>query len=632
MIFPIGDDQVRGGHWPLFSYAFIALNVAVFAYQAGLNAADFEVFVLQYGNVPVDTVNGRNYATLFTSMFLHGSWMHLIGNMVFLWIFADNIESTVGNTRFVLFYFMGGLAAHAGHIVFNIDSTVPTVGASGAIAAVMGAYLVMYPASRIRMLVLFFIIRIPAFVFLLFWIFQQVSMGNAALQSVAGEGGGVAWWAHIGGFVFGVLMGGYYRFTHPPLQTFDRNAMVWIPLLLATTLPLQGQNWCATAAPLHLSVGTMSHPSPPKTVVTIPVVVHVVWRTEAERLTEAQVLSQLDVLNEDFRAANADIGDVLAFYQPVVADMELQFQLADQDLNGQPHSGIIYRQTNVAGIGAVFSEGRRRLCHDELGGSTAWCTSCYLNIWVADLGLPGVAGIGIFPTQVGTDVRADEDGVYIQSNRFGRTGTVQAPYQLGRTTTHEVGHYLNLLHPWGAQIPPANCSPAVCCSDAAYDDFVADTRPQVRTYQGQCPAGNIVSCPPWPDNYNNFMGFADDACSLMFTQGQKERVWTTLNTLRPTLLDPACLLTCTTSTVTTPATPDDWAKAYIVQDFIVVESTEASVVWQVYGMDGRRVLTFRTEAVGTTSFGWPTLPQGIYVVVAQSPTRNWRGRVMEGMF
>lgn len=211
MIIPIGDDQVKGGFFPIFSYGFIALNVLVFLYQASLSMPAFEQFVYTFGSIPAETMAGKDLFTLITSMFLHGDWMHLIGNMVFLWIFADNIEATIGNSRFLVFYILGGLAAHAGHIFFNLGSTVPTVGASGAISAVMGAYLIMFPTSKIKMLLFVMVFRIPAFVFLLFWIGQQVMMGTNDLQSIGVEGGGVAWWAHIIGFVFGILAGFFYR-------------------------------------------------------------------------------------------------------------------------------------------------------------------------------------------------------------------------------------------------------------------------------------------------------------------------------------------------------------------------------------------------------------------------------------
>jgi len=211
MFLPIGDDNIKGGHYPLFSYSLIVLNVLVFIYEASMGPEALEQFIYQYGAVPAEIERGQYLYTLFTSMFLHGGIMHLVGNMLFLWIFADNIEATIGNFRFLIFYLLGGLAAHAAHLYFNPGSEIPTVGASGAISAVMGAYLVMFPRSQIKVLVLVFFVRISAFIFLGLWIAQQVMAGTAELQVETAQSSGVAYWAHIGGFAFGVLMGFYYR-------------------------------------------------------------------------------------------------------------------------------------------------------------------------------------------------------------------------------------------------------------------------------------------------------------------------------------------------------------------------------------------------------------------------------------
>ncbi len=208
MIFPIGDDQVRGGYTPLFSYSFILLNVCIFLFQTQLTEGDLASFVNYFGSIPHEITQGEDIFTLLTSMFLHGDWMHLIGNMLFLWVFADNIEASVGNFSFLLFYVAGGLAAVAGHIYFHWYSTAPMIGASGAISAVMGAYLIMFPSSRIKLLFLIFPFRVSAWIFLGIWIFQQWSYGTASL---ADGTAGVAWWAHIGGFAFGVASGFYYR-------------------------------------------------------------------------------------------------------------------------------------------------------------------------------------------------------------------------------------------------------------------------------------------------------------------------------------------------------------------------------------------------------------------------------------
>ncbi len=215
MLFPIGDDQVKGGYFPFFSYLFIALNTGIFLFQTSLPGPQLEAFIFEYGSVPYQTLQGENIYSVLTSMFLHGGWMHLLGNMLFLWVFADNIEATVGSVRFLLFYFLGGIIAQLTHIYFNLGSTVPTVGASGSISAVMGAYLVMFPASRIKVLFFLFVFRVPALLFLGFWIWQQWLSGTAALQISTAESTGIAYWAHIGGFVFGVAAGLYFKLRFP---------------------------------------------------------------------------------------------------------------------------------------------------------------------------------------------------------------------------------------------------------------------------------------------------------------------------------------------------------------------------------------------------------------------------------
>ena len=152
--------------------------------------------------------------TLFTSIFLHGGLGHLLGNMLFLWIFADNIEARIGSGRFILFYALAGLIAHGVHIYFNLNSSVPTIGASGAISGVMGAYLAMFPSSRVRVLFFVFPFYIPAFLFLGIWMYMQVESGMGILQHAAADDG-VAYWAHIGGFAFGVLAGLAFRSLKP---------------------------------------------------------------------------------------------------------------------------------------------------------------------------------------------------------------------------------------------------------------------------------------------------------------------------------------------------------------------------------------------------------------------------------
>lgn len=213
MIIPIGDDQVEGGHKPVMAYALIGINLIVFFLQLKVPAGQQQTFVDSYGLIPREILAGQDLHTLLTNMFLHGGWMHLFGNMLFLWIFGDNIEAVIGKGWFVLFYLAGGLAASAAHILFHADSNLPAVGASGAISAVLGAYLVMFPASRIKVWVFYFFqsVYVPAIFFLGIWGIQQFINGFISIIPRAGYASGIAWWAHIGGFLFGGIVGFFIR-------------------------------------------------------------------------------------------------------------------------------------------------------------------------------------------------------------------------------------------------------------------------------------------------------------------------------------------------------------------------------------------------------------------------------------
>lgn len=213
MFFPIGDTNIKRGSPPIMTYLLIVLNVAVFLYMFFLPPLEQQFLVDRYASIPTHILSGRDGLTILTSMFLHGGWMHLIGNMMFMWIFADNIEATIGSFKFLLFYLMGGIVACLTHSFMNPFSAMPTVGASGAIAACLGAYIVMFPGSQVRVLFLLFLtsFRVPAIFFLGFWIVQQLLSGFGSLSAVTTESTGVAYWAHIGGFVFGVLSGFIFR-------------------------------------------------------------------------------------------------------------------------------------------------------------------------------------------------------------------------------------------------------------------------------------------------------------------------------------------------------------------------------------------------------------------------------------
>lgn len=188
--------------------SLIVVNLLIFLYQATMSPYALNTFVTQWGIVP-DQMRGMGLLTLVTSMFLHGGWFHVLGNMLFLWVFGRNVEDLIGGPRFLVFYLLCGIAAGIVHVIVNSHSVLPTIGASGAIAGVMGAYLIKFPRSRI--ITLFFIFffvttaEIPAAFVLLYWFALQFVSGVGSLASTDYTGGGVAWFAHIGGFLLGML-------------------------------------------------------------------------------------------------------------------------------------------------------------------------------------------------------------------------------------------------------------------------------------------------------------------------------------------------------------------------------------------------------------------------------------------
>jgi membrane associated rhomboid family serine protease len=202
---PLRDSQPSYSK-PYVTIAIIAANAFVFLYQLTLDEFSLNSLISSYGMVP----SRLHASSLVTSMFLHGGWLHLIGNMWFLWIFGDNVEDILGHVKYLLFYLLCGVAAALVQLAFNMDSPVPTIGASGAIAGVMGAYLVKFPRSRVVTLVfvLFFLttIEIPAAFVLGFWFVLQFFNGVGAIASAHISQGGVAWFAHVGGFLAGILL------------------------------------------------------------------------------------------------------------------------------------------------------------------------------------------------------------------------------------------------------------------------------------------------------------------------------------------------------------------------------------------------------------------------------------------
>jgi hypothetical protein len=249
-------------------------------------------------------------------------------------------------------------------------------------------------------------------------------------------------------------------------------------------------------------------------ITTVPVVVHVVYKTAAQNIDIAQVRSQIDVLNRDFRKTNTDIAEIPAPFKPLAGDSRVEFALATIDPGGKTTDGVTRTQTTADSFSdddAVKSS--------KTGGADAWPADRYLNLWVCELG-GGLLGYAQFPGGP-----AETDGVVILQSAFGTTGTVEAPFDLGRTATHEIGHWLNLRHIWGDD--------GDGCSG---DDFVADTPNAGGANTGK-PNFPHVTCDNGPngDLFMNYMDYSDDDSMYMFTTGQVQRMQTCLDGDRATI-------------------------------------------------------------------------------------------------
>lgn len=238
---PLRDDNPTK-ILPIVTVGLIALNVLVFLYQISLGPRAGELFVYQFGAIPAVVFGSRSLPselvaipasfTVGTSMFLHGGFMHLIGNMLYLWIFGNNVEDAMGHGRFLMFYLITGLAASMSHFLTDVTSLIPTIGASGAISGVLGAYILLYPHAQVLVLIPlgFFtrLVYVPAGLVLGFYFVLQILQGTLSLGR---EGGGVAWFAHIGGFLTGLVLVGVFkhrtvRFFNPP-HYHARNVEHW---------------------------------------------------------------------------------------------------------------------------------------------------------------------------------------------------------------------------------------------------------------------------------------------------------------------------------------------------------------------------------------------------------------------
>jgi len=248
-----------------------------------------------------------------------------------------------------------------------------------------------------------------------------------------------------------------------------------------------------------------------KVIYTIPTVVHIVYNNNTQNISDAQILSQMDVLNEDFRRLNADAPNTPSWFQGVAADIEIEFCLAKQDPQGNPTNGITRTSTSTTSFGTNDA-----MKSNSTGGKDGWPRNDYMNIWVCNLG-GGLLGYATFPGGVAAD-----DGVVIGYNYFGRVGTLSPPFDKGRTTTHEVGHWLFLFHSF--QGGCAGTSSSNCSSSG---DRCCDT-PPTSSSNGGCPSLNQNTCTETPTDMNdmhmNYMDYVNDNCMNLFTQDQKARM------------------------------------------------------------------------------------------------------------
>jgi hypothetical protein len=363
-----------------------------------------------------------------------------------------------------------------------------------------------------------------------------------------------------------------------------------------TRKQLQGPSVMITGGPSAASQTSASLP-----VITIPVVFHIVYNSSSQNISDAQIHSQLDVLNRDYRKLNADTAGIPGYFSPLAADCGFQFALAGVDTNGNATTGIVRRHTVVQ----AFS------INDDIkftasGGDDAWDRDRYLNIWVGNL----TGGILGYSSVVG-DTK-ETDGITVLYTAFGTTGTATAPFNLGRTATHEIGHWLNMIHVWG----DAYCG----------DDEVADTPPQQTSTQGN-PSGMIVSCGngPYGNMYMDYMDFTDDIGMHMFTYGQRARMRTLFDPggFRYAILSSDALSEAALPTTDTTEAGPAGADIQILQvypnpatDMVLVKLNDGSktgCLLDVFNQVGQKLMTTR---ITSSSFllNISSLPRGIYFI------------------
>lgn len=341
-------------------------------------------------------------------------------------------------------------------------------------------------------------------------------------------------------------------------------------------------------------------------VVTIPVVVHVVYKNSAENISDAQIQTQLDVLNKDFRNLNADkLASTHAFFS-LAQDAQIEFCLASIDPNGNTTTGITRTATSVN----AFTDDDK-VKFDSDGGKNAWNAKQYLNIWVCNLGNL-ILGYATLPEDLVSNLSID--GVVINYDAFGTIGTAAAPYNKGRTTTHEIGHWLGLEHIWGDD------------NDCSGTDHVDDT-PNQEVETTTCPAGIVTdACNPTAPGimYQNYMDYTDDACMVMFTNGQVERMQAALNLYRTDLFSSS---KCSGTTNVSVAQNSN-IKIYPnpVQNYLAIEGLPKNVdknfYVELYNTLGQ-IMYVSSITAQSTLLEMPTLNAGTYIIRIYNAAFNY---------
>ncbi len=349
-----------------------------------------------------------------------------------------------------------------------------------------------------------------------------------------------------------------------------------------------------------------SNPVLPRNDITVPVVVHVVWHEIEEDISDAQIESQINILNQDFKALNEETSTIPNEFMALVADIGIEFCLAKIDEQGNPTNGITRTFTPIRNIG----NNPNLVKFADRGGADAWNTEKYINIWIAKR-TDGFLGIATAPSEFSSE----EDGLVIDYTVFGNIelAAQSTPYHLGRTTTHEMGHFFGLQHLWGRKIENSDCMD---------DDHIADTPTQRISYNNRCPTTPQFSCGS-SDMYMNFMNYTNDACMGMFTLGQKAVMLATLFELRTSLIGQNLCEEKRTSVPSVAKEQGIRISPNPVRTSFQIIIEQPINIQRIFVTNGMGQICFVQHFPMDNYFDVSHLPSGIYSVFVQTSIDYW---------